>query len=78
AARAAAQVLADGTADLEAGPGGAPVRRAVPVLADAAAADLVTVTGTDLLLAGAAVDHLRATAVLEAALESLRELRRLL
>ena len=79
AARAAAQALADAAAELEAEPGDAPVPREVPVLADAAAADVIAVTGTDLLLASAAAeDDPRASRVVAAALEALRQVRRLL
>lgn len=75
-ARVTATVLAGLTARLEDPAGTDPRRRTLPALADRASADLVAVTGEDLLLAlGAAgegdVDDVRARA-----LEALSTLRR--
>ena len=55
--RAAAQLLADAAADLEAAVAGVPPeRRMLPVLPDLAVGDQVAVTGHDLLAALAAAD----------------------
>ncbi|MEZ5115270.1 MAG: hypothetical protein R2737_03275 [Candidatus Nanopelagicales bacterium] len=76
AARALAQRLADAAEALEAAAAGRPARaREVPVLADAAAADLVAVTGTDLVVAAGRADDETVRGVLAQAAEDCRALR---